>query len=59
MYKYGMRLREFGIGCQPSGVIKYEYTDKCKCGYWFFIWYEIPLTDKQISDYDLEFIKED
>ena len=59
MYKYGMRLREFGIGCQPSGVINHEYADKQKCGYWSFIWYESPLTDKQIADYDLDFINED
>jgi hypothetical protein len=59
MYKYGMRLREFGIGCQPSGVVKHEYTDKNKCGYWSFIWYEKPLTDKEMFAYDLDFIQEE
>ena len=59
LYKYGMRLREFGIGCQPSGVVNHEYADKQKCGYWSFIWYDKPLTDKQMFDYDLDFIAEE
>ena len=59
LYKYGMRLREFGIGCQPAGSVKHQYTDKSKCGFWSFIWYNKPLTDKEINSYDLEFIAEE
>ena len=58
-YKYGMRLREFGMGCQPSGSLKHEYTDKFKCGYWSYLWYTEPLTEKQVHDYDLEFLQEE
>ncbi len=59
MVKYGMKHRGYSIGCQPSGVIKAEDTDKNKTGYWSYIWYENKLTDEQIQRYELEEIKED
>lgn len=56
-YKYGMRLREYGIGCQPmDNCITAQYTDKRKCGYWSYVWYSEPLTDKEIIGYDLDYL---
>lgn len=36
MYKYGMIEREFGVGCQPKGFVKFEYSDKNKTGYYSY-----------------------
>lgn len=56
MYKYGMRLRPFGIGCQPNGVKELEDVDKLVTGYWSYIYYDRELTDKECYDYELDFI---
>lgn len=53
MYKYGMRLRGFSIGCQPKGVIKHEDTNKAETGYWSIIYYDRELTDEEINKFDL------
>ena len=58
MYKYGMKSRGYSIGCQPSGVKKFEDVDKWKTGYWSFIYYDEPLDDNLLDKYDLEFIEE-
>lgn len=59
MFKYGLRLRPVGIGCQPKGFIKFEDSDKYKTGYWSFIWYESKLSDKELYDYEMDFIQEE
>lgn len=57
MFLYGMRLRGYSIGCQPSGVLK--RMDDTSGKYWDIIAYERKLTDKEIADYDLDYICED
>ena len=56
-YKYGMRLRGFAPLCQPrQGFIKRidDYTGK----YHDIIIYNRRLTDKELADYELDFIEE-
>ena len=56
-YKYGMRLRGFSIGCQPmNGLLTAEDGDK---KYYSYLYYERKLTDKELEDYELDFIGED
>lgn len=63
-YAYGMRLRPYGMGCQPKGAILYydgETIDPAeKSGiyekYWSIILYAEPLTDEQIAAYELDFL---
>lgn len=57
MYLYGMRLRGFSIGCQPSGVI--ERMDDASGKYWDIIAYRRRLTDDEIKSYDLDYIGEE
>ena len=58
VYKYGMRMRGFSIGCQPGGVILHEDTNKTETGYWSYIYYNKPLTNEQIERYELDLIAE-
>ena len=53
-YCYGMRLRPYGIGCQPKGArlvqfMKPEYHD---C-----IAYERPLTKEDEEHYSLDYLR--
>ena len=59
MYKYGMKLRGYSIGCQPAGVKKHEEADKTTTGYWDIIYYEEKLSQEEEKKYDLEFIGEE
>lgn len=56
MYKYGMRLRGYSIGCQPSGCIKHEDFENKENGYWSYIYYEFALKEEQMKMYDLDFL---
>lgn len=57
VYKYGMRLRGFSIGCQPmNGLLTAEDGDG---EYYSYLYYERKLTDKELEDYELDFIGED
>lgn len=57
MYKYGMRLRGFSKGCQPSkGFVDVMPDESGK--YWDFLLYDRKLTDKEVSDYELDYIGE-
>lgn len=52
-YYYGMRLRHYGIGCQPSGarlvkLNRYEYFD---C-----IVYDKQLSNEDVDNYSLDFL---
>ena len=63
MYKYGMRLRGFSIGAQPSGVIKRcspFREDETTGKYWDIIYYEDKLSDEDVRHYSLDYLgKED
>ena len=53
-YKYGMRLRGCSPGAQPHGVIRMWNSIK----YWNIIIYNRKLTDKELKDYDLDYLGE-
>lgn len=55
MYKYGMRLRPCGIGCQPKGFAECLDGDK---QYWNYLLYDRKLTDDEVRNYELDYIKE-
>ena len=56
MYKYGMRLRGFSIGCQPmDGLYCAEDGDR---KYWSYLFYTRMLTDKEAEDYELDYLGE-
>ena len=57
MYKYGMRLRGFSIGCQPSNGFVDAMPDESG-RYWDFLIYNRKLTNKEVSDYELDYIGE-
>lgn len=53
VYKYGMRLRGFSIGCQPMvGLVRRE-DDTLKV-YYDILVYDRPLKDKEMDDYELD-----
>lgn len=57
MFKYGMRLRGFSIGCQPmDGLL--ERQDDPSGRYYDILVYDRKLTDKELSDYELDYIRE-
>ena len=58
MYKYGMRLRGFSLGCQPRDGF-YERLDDLTGKYWDVLVYTRKLTEQELSDYDLDYIGED
>lgn len=52
-YRYGMRLRGFSIGCQPMiGLIRRE--DDITGRYYDILVYNRPLTESEISEYELD-----
>ena len=58
MYKYGMRLRGFSIGCQPmDGFI--ERQDDTTGKYYDILIYDRELSPKELNDYELDKIEED
>ena len=58
-YKYGMRLRPIGLGCQPSRWCKYMRLNKEETGYWCYVWYKFKLTDEDLKNYDLDYLGEE
>ena len=57
MYRYGMRLRGFSIGCQPmDGFV--ERRDDLSGKYHDILVYSRKLTETEIRDYELDFIGE-
>lgn len=57
-YLYGMRLRPFGIACQPKeGFV--ERRDDSSNAFWDIIVYNRKLTNKEVYDFDLQFIGEE
>lgn len=50
---YGMRLRGFSIGCQPmDGLV--ERRDDVSGMYHDILVYDRELTDREVSDYELD-----
>lgn len=52
LYKYGMRVRGYSLGCQPSGVYKRIDSNK----YYDIIFYTRELTEQEVSDYQLDYL---
>lgn len=57
MFKYGMRLRGFSIGCQPKEGF-YGRQDDVSGKYYDILIYSRKLTDKEVRDYELDFLGE-
>ena len=56
-YKYGMRLRGFAPMCKPmAGLAVAEDGDN---KYYNYLYYERKLTNKEVEDYELDFIGEE
>lgn len=57
-YVYGMRLRGFSPGCQPKNNF-WERRDDSTGKYWDIIVYTRKLADKELENYDLDYIGEE
>lgn len=57
LFKYGMRLRGFSIGCQPMKGFVERQDDRSR---WYhdILIYNQRLTDKELTDYELDYIGE-
>ena len=54
-FRYGMRLRGFSPGCQPKeGFVERQDDETGK--YHDILIYHRPLTDKELTDYELDYI---
>ncbi len=51
-FRYGMRLRGYSPGCQPKGVVLRE--DDTSGKYYDIIIYDRKLTEKEVTDYELD-----
>lgn len=55
MFLYGMRLRGFSPGCQPKdGLV--ERQDDVTGKYYDILVYNRELTEKELNDFELDFI---
>lgn len=57
-YVYGMRLRGFAPFCQPKDGILFA-KDDINRKYWSILYYSRELTDKELRDYELDYIRKD
>ena len=56
VYKYGMRLRGFSMGCQPMrGLV--ERQDDQTGRYWDILVYDRELTPEEIRSFELDELK--
>lgn len=55
VYRYGMRLRGFSIGCQPKDGFLDREDDETE-RYYDILLYDRALTDKEVEGYELDFI---
>lgn len=53
-YVYGMRLRGFSPGCQPMEGLRERRDGGAK--YYDLLVYDRKLTDKEMRDYELDFV---
>lgn len=58
MYKYGYRLRPPALGTQPKGFVEIE-DDIGTDEYWGYVVYSRKLTEKEMDQYDLDYLGED
>ena len=56
MYKYGLKTRGFGIGCQPKGFVKAEDTNDSK--YYSYVWYNEKLEEGLVQKFEMELVQE-
>lgn len=57
MYRYGMRLRGFSIGCQPmDGFV--ERQDDRSGKYHDILVYDRKLSEAEVRDYELDYLGE-
>lgn len=57
MYKYGMRLRGYSIGCQPMiGLVRRE--DDPTGRYHDILIYDRPLNDHEQDSFELDYLGE-
>lgn len=54
LYKYGMRMRPAGLGCQPNGFIKILGDEH----YYDVVIYNRRLTDEEIKRYEMDYLGE-
>lgn len=57
VYTYGMRLRGFSIGAQPTKGILFAEDDPSG-RYHAILTYSRKLTDKDLDDYELDYLGE-
>ena len=55
MYKYGMRLRGFSIGCQPMQGFVRRLDDKSG-KYYDLLLYDRELSQEEIKNYELDYL---
>ncbi len=53
-YKYIMRHRPFGIGCQPKGFTKVDNANFMIDGYYNILAYPEKLSDEQVYQFELK-----
>lgn len=56
-YEYGMRLRGFAPGCQPMQGLILRCMES-RDGYYDCLLYNRKLTDRELRDYEMDFIQE-
>lgn len=56
-YLYGMRARPVSPGAQPQGILAFYPPSMQYPQYWNVIVYDRQLTEAEISDYELDFIR--
>ena len=57
-YKYGMRLRGYSIGCQPTkGFV--DRKDDPSGKYYDILVYKRKLSDQELNDYELDYLGEE
>ena len=59
-YIYGMRLRGYSPGCQPKEglVMRLDPHASHKGKYYDLLSYDRKLTEKEVRDYELDFLTE-